>query len=181
MVQGLFLLGLGLSIWPGYLDELAFWGVIFLFVNPIIRWSVLGIVLIVIGLIIRQAMRKRGVRRRAIATLAWILIASGFITGKIPLRIAFQLSKPAFTAAISQPPTDESFPQQLGIYRVLDIERFPVGDVYFRTTKGGFLAPTYYGFAYQPDATSNPYGEGFQANPLTSDWYLYIYNVSWEF
>ncbi|MEM8809062.1 MAG: hypothetical protein AAGF01_23835 [Cyanobacteria bacterium P01_G01_bin.38] len=170
-----------MSIWPGYMGELAFWGVIFLFANPIIRWSVLGIVLIVVGLLLRQTIRKRGVRRRAIATVAWILIASALIFGKIPLRLAFQLSKTAFTAAIHQPLLDESFPQQLGIYRVLDIERFPAGDVYFRTTKGGFLAPTYYGFAYRPDATSNPYGEGFQANPLTSDWYLYVNNAPWEF
>jgi hypothetical protein len=188
---------LGLSMYPGVLPDMLFFGVL---LWPL--WlPAIGIVGVFVLLARARAARMKpvapdpdlfaedpGVGKTPVARRRWIVLSPAIIalslvlvSNGIPKRVAFGLSRAAFERHIATAPVSEyegvPLERWLGVYYVDRYAADPRGGVYFRTHAGvdGIGPDTKSdGFAYRPNSFGSPFGDaGYGASRLVGDWYVF--------
>ena len=188
---------LGLSVYPGVLDDALFLGVLF---SPI-WFSALVIGGIVFLVVQARSVGKKPVgpnldligdeigvsketvhpRRRLTMAPAIIALSLVLIWFGLSRRVAFLLSRPAFERLVATAPANryggEPLRHRLGVYYVDRYAADPRGGVYFRTHAGpdGIGPDTMsYGFASQPNREGTPFGRaGYRLSHMVGDWYCF--------
>src|ERR1700678_4186252 len=189
---------LGLSMYPGLLGETLFAGFFIMAIFFSVCLPVLSIAGVVYLMWRRSGLGKKKVesetkpladaigfdrpsgRNRWFAKFAPSLIAIVvFLYFKIPLRVAFLFSRPAFDRAVTNGGEwwDEKLSARLGIYTVDSCRIDARGGVYFRTLQGadGISPDTMsHGFVLKPNPTGTPFGRaGYQYTQVIGDWYSF--------
>jgi hypothetical protein len=112
---------------------------------------------------------------------AILVVATGALVWlQVPRRIAFSISRPSFDTFIRAgeiPSENQPFEQRFGIFPTEAIRRDSRGGIYFRTHHcGDGLGPDEmsFGFAYQPNPTTSPFGAaGYRMHRVSRDWYSF--------
>ncbi|RZM77220.1 hypothetical protein [Leptolyngbya iicbica] len=184
------------GVWPGRLGEAMFWTIILgmLALAVAVFFSVVGVIVWGWRAVTRSRRRARTIvpkprayplKRVAIATAIFVVFTYVALSHHWPMRVAFGLSKPAFTARLADAPvTDQNFSEfplneRLGVYYVTYYAADSGGSVYFQTGFHGFWAAPH-GFAYQPNDQGSPFGHtGHFFAPVAKDWYLFRASHDW--
>jgi len=181
---------LGISIWPGVLNELIF--IVFLFS---VLWVPLVLIVLVVLAIVLYRRHTRGqlspLPKREVAATAIVLLSTLILLKfYVPRRAAFRFSRSAFEQMTATAPVmdcagagESHLDRRLGIYHVDQYARDPRGGVYFRVFAGsdGIGPDTMsYGFAYQPNQQGTPFGAAhYCVFRLSGDWYWYRASDDW--
>lgn len=175
-----------ISIYPGALDKLLFWGVL----AAIVSIPTIGLV----GVIFLIVFMRRGVLKRLklpwrtiVAMTTIVFISTLLLTFYVPRRLAFMASRSAFESFLPQASQLHNQPialnRKLVFYHVDTYARDARGGVYFRVySTGAGLGPDLmsYGFVYQPNLKGSPFGAaGYQLFPLSQDWYWFQASNDW--
>ena len=180
------LLALGISIYPGVLNDLL---IVAIFL-PILVVPIAAFVAL-IGLIITRRIGKlRGLsipRRRLAIALAILISTVVLLQFYVPRRLAFAASRAAFEQMIPSAALSESrgasLKRRLGVYTVDEYAADPRGGVYFRVYSGmDGIGPDRmsYGFAHKPNRNGTPFGaSNYQLFRLGQDWYWFCASDDW--
>jgi hypothetical protein len=102
-----------------------------------------------------------------------------FLYFRIPLRVAFLFSRPAFDRVVTDGGQwwEKTASARLGIYSVDSCRIDPRGGVYLRTFQGadGIGPDTMsHGFVFKPNLAGTPFGRaGYRYTEVIGDWYSF--------
>ncbi|MEM9807258.1 MAG: hypothetical protein AAF959_18490 [Cyanobacteria bacterium P01_D01_bin.56] len=184
VLQVCFLL-LGLSIWPGHLDNIAFWSVIALgtsLVTPI-GWLIL---LVFGGFILRwiaaiptdtekgpKETPERYHHRSRDASLRVILLTLLLLFFQVPRSLGFLVSWRSFANALR---TYEHTPlkRHIGLYKIRRVERGGSGSYFVTNFSGIGASHAFHGFVHLPDETKTPFGsKNYRTRRVIGNWHLF--------
>ena len=178
---------LGLSIWPGALEDMLLTAMLY---------SVVGIPLALCGLagvaVVLYRRHWKGLdalsTREAFAIPVVAVVTLLLVVLQIPRHVAFLLARSSFEQMVQSAPMFEynrrplnyEGPRRnikLGLYEVDWYVRDPRGGVFFRTHLGpDGLGPDQmsYGFAYQPNREATPFGSArYNVHRMVGEWYSF--------
>jgi hypothetical protein len=177
---------LAISVYPGILNDLLFFGILLSFlVVPVV-----GIVGVIVLFVLARKGKLRGLRipwKHVAVIFALLFGTYVLLKFYVPRRIAFAASRAAFEQMVPQETPTEyqgtSLNQRLGIYKVDEYAADPRGGVYFRVHSGGDgIGPDRmsYGFAYKPNQKGTPFGAArYRLFRLGNDWYWFRASDDW--
>jgi hypothetical protein len=177
---------LAISIYPGRLDALFFWGIILsVLILPFVAIAALA----ALYLLVRNN-RWRAVRiprRRLGIILAILGCTFALLIFYVPRRVAFAVSRERFEQLVplALPSEFAGIPlnKRLGVYRVDEFAADLRGGVYFRVHVGmDGISPDRmsYGFAFKPNPTGTPFGAAhYETFHLQGDWYWFCASNDW--
>ena len=180
------LLALGISVYPGVLNDLLFIGIFLSFLAV----PVVGIVGVIVLVVLAREGKLRGLQ------IPWIRVAAVFallfatyvlLKFYVPRRIAFATSRASFEQMVPQAAPSEyqgtPLNRRLGVYQVDEYAADPRGGVYFRVYSGGDgFGPDRmsYGFAHKPNQKGTPFGAArYRVFRLGNDWYWFRASDDW--
>jgi hypothetical protein len=132
---------------------------------------------------VREIVQRRPITAALGAQAAALSIfAFGLVVLRVPLRMAFAFSQPAFERfmrSTALPDDDklraESISRWFGIYHVDRWAHDSRGGVFFRTGTGADMIDTMsYGFAFHPNREGSPFGRaGYFLSPIAGEWHTF--------
>lgn len=173
-------MALGISIYPGVLNDL-------LFIGFFLSFLVVPLFIVVGGTVLAwfawtSRLKKPDIPWKVISIALLMLISTyGMLHFYLPRRLAFLISKPAFEQIVTHlPKTKEGHAklnQQVGIYWVDEFAVDPRGGTYFLVYAGqDGIGPDrmHYGFCYEPNREGTPFGAAsYRIHHLVGDWYWF--------
>ena len=165
-----------LSLSPGFAG-----GYFVLLVLPLVGLLGIGWMLVAGVEIFSKRRLSNGVGRRLLIAPILVCITYGLVKFYVPRRISFLVCRSAFDQCLGSVPTSNGrgvpFGRRLGIYYVDEYAASPNGGVYFRTrtTPDGLGPDTMsYGFVYQPNGKSTPFGgSSYVYRWIVGEWYWF--------
>ena len=177
---------LAISIYPGILNDLLFFGILLSFLIVPVAAVIAIVVLIVLAY--KGKVRKSATPWTRTAVIFAILLGC-YVLLKfyVPRRIAFAASRPAFEQMILQatPSQEGGTPlnRRLGVYQVDEYAADPRGGVYFQVHAGADgIGPDQmsYGFVHEPNQKGTPFGAAkYRCFRLSGDWYWFRASDDW--
>ncbi|MBN1514686.1 MAG: hypothetical protein JXB13_21915 [Phycisphaerae bacterium] len=174
---------LGVSIYPGVLNQGLFFGVLLaLVVVPVVG---LGAVVCLIVLARRGKLKQIRVPwRQAAAAAAILCLTCALLKFYVPRRIAFAASRSAFEQFVAEAPESDptgSSAHRLGVYRVIEHAEDPAGGQYLVVYRHPDMVDCVsYGFVYRPNRAGTPFGRAhYELHPLAEDWYWFRVSDDW--
>lgn len=177
-------LTLVLSIYPGVLNGfLGFMAIAFLWLILLAACAIAGIKL----WFRRKEPSLKSEFQRLTITLLILIVSYSLLKFYVPRRIGFFFSRPAFVQWLAKNPSKTNQPRlietKLGIYQVDEYASSSDGGNYFRVySHGDGLGPdtVSYGFAYQPNSQTSPFGAAnYHIYPLGDGWYWFQASNDW--
>ena len=180
------LTALGLSIYPGVLNDLLLVALFF----ACLAIPIGGISGLVVVIVLARSGVLKGCRMPWSRLALSLLILLGtflLLAFYVPRRLAFATARPAFMQLVPQARPSAfggtSLHRRCGVYTVDEYAADPRGGVYFRTHRGqDGIGPDVmsYGFAYKPNRLGTPFGAADYATfPLGDDWYWFRASDDW--
>ena len=166
---------LGLSIYPGWLQDLLYWSIILgLFASPIL----VGILAFFLFTQYRRGnfRVKRVAWNCAIVTLSMLFTTYVILKLYVPRRFAFAACRGSFQQIVDEG-VEDGFEcnQSIGPFKINDCLVDERGGTFFRVHSGGDgVGPDImsYGFCYKPNRHGTPFGaSGYRTYPLGEGWY----------
>lgn len=122
--------------------------------------------------------RKIWLKRLALSAIALFFITHILLKIELPRKWAFHLVRPVFEAELlaidTAQPWTSTVGKKIGLYWIPEYQVFEQGGVYFKTGKHGFAFLDTYGFVYQPNSNTSPFGnDPYVYFPLVDDWYWF--------
>jgi hypothetical protein len=165
----------GLSIFPGLLEQVPDRPAFILCV--IFAVAAGGFALLRLMRPVRPDQPRR--RASAIVVLVALVLASSFLTARVPRRAVFRAKQSEFEALLVTAPlagnraavglNAEIMPYWIDQWGT-DVR----GGTYFRTLVGIGPEGGSFGFAFQPNMEGTPFGDaGYRLQHLTGDWYSF--------
>ena len=194
------ILVLGLSVWPGVLNDLlsvaafVLVGIIVVFRIPIALVAIIVWLLVILTRVDLSSLRHvwRRLLRDLPKSLTLVVVSVATLTlilliFYVPRRVPFLLSRSSFEQRLTSAPTNERWPTKLnarlGIYHVDKYAMDPRGGVYFRVYSGGDgIGPDTmsYGFVHQPNRDGTPFGAAhYWLFHIVDDWYWFRASDDW--
>lgn len=120
-------------------------------------------------------------RFRMVIVTVFLIFNGVLLVTRIPIKLAFAFSRPAFEAmrieTMHDSPTGESLNRRLGIYLIDRCRADSRGGIYFRSHSGADgISPDILssGFAYKPNPRGSPFGAArYHYIHLIDDWYSF--------
>lgn len=169
----------GLSIFPGLLEQI-----------PDRPAFILCVIFAVVAggsalLRLMRPARPNEPRRRtsSLVVLVALVLASTFLTARVPRRAVFRATQAEFEALLVNPPpagdrAADALNAEITPYWIDQWGTDFRGGTYFRTLVGIGPQGGSFGFVYQPNLQGTPFGDaGYKLQHLTGDWYSF---AAWE-
>lgn len=179
------LVALGISIYPGWLGDLLLFAFIFLLALApfVVMVFFLGVVTWLV------ATRGRPWRsawwRPMLVCVAMVLLTIGLLLLRVPMRIAFLVSRPAFERVAAEVERSGGFsvPRRVGLYRVDRCHVDARGGVYFRVYAGlTGIGPDIgsHGFCRNPNSKGPPFGSAqYTVGRFAGGWHVFYASNDW--
>ena len=170
---------LAISLYPGLIGS-----VVFSLLGVISILPLLAILFMFVGFTaVRELMQRRSLRSAfGLQAAAISVLAFGLVVLRVPMRLAFAVSRSAFEYFLRSNPTPAETDRMsaqvsrwFGIYHVDRWGHDTRGGHYFRTSTGSDMIDTMsYGFAFQPNPQGSPFGAaGYWRYRIVGDWHTF--------
>ena len=167
---------LGMSVYPGLIASTIFSLLGFISLLPL-----LGLWFLFVGFMaVRDIWQRRSLRSAfALQAAAISLFAFGLVVLRVPMRLGFAVSRPAFerflrdaAVPVESQRRSAELSRWFGIYHV---DRWGIdarGGTYFRTGTGAdFIDEFSYGFVFQPNRQGTPFGAAkYYLTRIAGEW-----------
>ncbi len=172
----------GMSAYPGLIASTIFSLLGFISLLPLlVIWF-----LFVGFMALRDLWFRRSLRSAyALQSAAISLFAFGLVVLRVPMRLGFAVSRPAFERFLQEAPVPVKSPREMevemasrwfGIYHVDEWGIDARGGTYFRTGRGSDVLNEYsYGFVFQANREGTPFGAAkYYLTRIAPEWHTFF-------